>query len=318
MQREIGKTASYAGLTILLFLAPLFMGIYYIHLAILVLVYIILTSSLRTIYISGQISIGHAAFMGIGAYTSAILALRLGWTPWVTILLGGLAAMTAGFLIGFPFSRLRAIYFAMASLFFGLMITALVGVFPELTGHYSGLSGIPRLFGFSRIPYYYFFLVLTLLTLFVLYRIEHSRLGMTLKAIAQSHSAASSIGVNERSTRIRAVAIGSFFAGIVGGGYAHYTTYIGPGNFALTPSMYLLIYLLIGGKESFAGPIIGATVLVLIPYIMGGLKGFAPFFLAGILMMVTFLIPQGVVSLPNQTKSWIRKLRERRVLERAS
>jgi branched-chain amino acid transport system permease protein len=107
--------ASYAGLIILLFLAPLFMVSYYIHLAILVLMYIILTSSLRTIYISGQLSLGHAAFAGIGAYTSAILAMRLDWTPWGTILLGGLAAMIAGILIGFPFSRLRAIYFSMAS-----------------------------------------------------------------------------------------------------------------------------------------------------------------------------------------------------------
>ena len=200
-KREIGKMASYAGLIILLFLAPLFMGSYNVHLAILVLMYIILTSSLRTIYISGQLSLGHAAFTGIGAYTSAILAMRLGWTPWGTILLGGLAAMIAGILIGFPFSRLRAIYFTMASLFLGIMITSLIAVFPELTEGYTGLMNIPRLFAYSKTPYYYFFLVLTLLTLFVLYRIEHSRVGMTLKAVAQSHLAASSLGISESESQ---------------------------------------------------------------------------------------------------------------------
>ena len=317
-KREIGKMASYAGLIILLCLAPLFMGSYLIHLAILVLMYIILTSSLRTIYISGQLSLGHAAFVGIGAYTSAILAIRLGWTPWGTMLLGGLAAMIAGILIGFPFSRLRAIYFSMASLFLGIMVTALIAVFPKLTEGYTGLMNIPRLFGFPKEPYYYFFLVLTLVTLFILYRIEHSRVGMTLKAVAQSHLAASSIGISESRARILALAIGCFFAGIAGAGYAHYSTFIAPTDFALMPSIYLLVYLLVGGTGSFAGPVVGAIVLVLIPYMMGGFRGFAPFFLAGVLIIVIFLIPQGIVSLPNRTKSWIRKLHERRVSKSVS
>ena len=316
-KREIGKTASYAGLIILAFLAPLFMVDYYIHLAILVLMYIILTSSLRTIYISGQLSLGHAAFAGIGAYTSAMLAMRLDWTSWATILLGGLAAMVAGILIGFPFSRLRAIYFTMASLFLGIMITALISVFPELTGGYIGLMNIPRLFAYSKTPYYYFFLVLTLLTLFILYQIEHSRVGMTLKAVAQSHLAGSSIGISESRARIQALAIGCFFAGIAGAGYAHYTTFISPPDFAFLPSVYLLVYLLVGGTGSFAGPIVGAIVLVLIPYLMGQFKGFAPFFLAGTLIVVIFLIPQGIVSLPSRTKLWIRKLREWRASESA-
>ena len=312
------KMASYSGFIILLCLAPLFMGSYHIHLAILVLVYVILTSSLRTIYISGQLSLGHAAFVGIGAYISAILAMRLDWTPWVTILLGGLAAMVAGILIGLPFSRLRAMYFTMASLFLGIMITSLIAVFPELTQSYTGLMNIPRLFGFPKEPYYYFFLILTLVSLLVLYRIEHSRLGMTFKTVAQSHLAAASIGISETRTRIFALGIGCFFAGIAGAGYAHYSTLIAPTDFALMPSINLLVYLIVGGTGSFAGPIVGAIVLVLIPYLMGAFKGFAPFFLAGALIIVIFLIPQGLISLPSRTKSWIGKLREGRVSESAS
>jgi branched-chain amino acid transport system permease protein len=317
-KKKAVKMASYAFFIILLCLAPLFMGSYHIHLAILVLIYIILTSSLRTIYISGQLSLGHAAFVGIGAYTSAILAMRLDWMPWGTILLGGLAAMVAGILIGLPFSRLRAMYFTMASLFLGIMITSLIAVFPELTQSYTGLMSIPRLFGFPKEPYYYFFLVLALVTLLVLFRIEHSRVGMTFKAVAQSHLAAASIGISETRIRILALGIGCFFAGIAGAGYAHYSTFIAPTDFALMPSIYLLVYLIVGGTGSFAGPIVGAIVLVLIPYLMGGFKGFAPFFLAGALIIVIFLIPQGLISLPSRTKLWISKLREGRVSKSAS
>ena len=312
MRRERVRGFSIIGLVIFLFLAPLFVETYYIHLAVLVFVYIILTSSLRTLYISGQLSLGHAAFMGIGAYTSAILAKNLGWTPWTTMPMGGLAAMIIGVLIGFPFSRLRAIYFSMASLFFGIMVTSLVGLAPEVTGYYTGLPAIPRLFGYSKVPYYYFFLILTLFVLLVLYRIEHSRIGMTFKAVAQSHLAASSRGIDEAGARILALGIGGFFAGIAGAGYAHYATFIAPTTFSFMPSIFLVVYLLAGGTESFAGPIIGTFILYLIPYIMGALKGYAPFVLAGVLTVVLFLIPQGMVSLPDEIKLWVRKLREGR------
>ena len=303
-------TSTIIGLIIFLFTVPLFLESYYIHLAVLVLVYIIVTSSLRTLYISGQLSLGHAAFMGIGAYTSAILAKNFGWTPWGAMPIGGLAAMITGILIGFPFSRLRAIYFSMASLFLGLMITSLVGLAPELTGYSTGLMGIPRLFGFSRVPYYYFFLILTILTLLCLYRIEHSRIGMTFKAVAQSYLAASSRGISETGTRILALAIGSFFAGIAGAGYAHYIGFIAPSNFSFMQSIFLVVYLLAGGTGSFAGPIVGTLILYLIPYFMGGLEGYAPFVLAGVLTVVIVLIPQGMVSLPDKVKSWIRKIFE--------
>jgi branched-chain amino acid transport system permease protein len=225
--------------------------------------------------------------------------------------LGGFAAMLAALLIGYPFSRLRAIYFSMGSLFLGIMITALVGVAPKLTGHYTGLFGFPRLFGFSKVPYYYFFLTLTLLTLLFLYRIERTRIGMTLMAVAQSHLAASSTGIHEGAARILALAIGCFFAGIAGAGYAHYTAFISPPTFTLMPSIYLLIYLLVGGARRFAGPIVGATILFLIPHLMGGLKGYAPFVLAGVLIIVIFLLPEGIVSLPGKMVLWIKEMRDR-------
>lgn len=291
---------------------PLIVSTYYIHLAVLVFIYIMATSSLRILYISGQISLGHAGFMAIGAYTSAMLAKHLGWSPWCAMPAGAIVAMVCGILIGFPFSRLRVIYFSMASLFFGIMIMNMVGLAPDVTGSWSGLARIPRLFGPSRVPYYYTFLVLTLITLLVLYRIEHSRLGMTLKSVAQSHLAASSRGINEAGIRILALSIGAFFAGLAGGAYAHYETLISPATFGVMPSILLLVYLLAGGKGSFAGPILGTAILYLVPYIMGEFKGYAPYFQAGVIVAVIFLVPEGMTSLFKQIASWARERQKQR------
>lgn len=309
---------AYGILILVLFLLPAFLGAYYTHLAIIAFLYVILTSSLRTIYMTGQLSLGHAAFMGIGAYVSAILAKHLGWSPWCTIPIGALSSTAAALVVGFPFSRVRAIYFSMASLFFGALITALTGLFPNLTGYIGGLQSIPRLLGYAKTPYYYLYLILTLVSLLVLYRIEHSRVGMTFRCVAQSYLAASVRGIDEAGARIRVLCIGAFFAGLAGGCYAHYTTFISPSNFSILPSVFLVIYMLVGGTRSFAGPVLGAVILYFIPYAMGGLKEYAPFFLAGVLAVVVYLIPQGIVSLPDQIKSWIGKTVERRASRNAS
>lgn len=295
-------------LIIVLLAVPLVLEGYYLHLGAMVFLYILLTSSLRTIFISGQMSLGHAGFMAIGAYTSAILAIRLGWPLLCTMLLGACAAALVAGLIGFPFSRLRAIYFSMASLFFGIVVISSVGLAPELTGHYTGLYGIPRLFGYGKTPYYYFFLILSACALFILYRIENSRLGMTMKCVAQSHLAASSRGINEGGIRILALTIGAFFAGLAGGAYAHFSGFISPPTFGIMPNILLVVYLLVGGKDSFGGPVVGAALLYLIPFIMGGFKEFAPFIQAGILIAVLFLMPRGLIGLPRQVASVVEKI----------
>jgi branched-chain amino acid transport system permease protein len=316
IKRDKVKIAGYLPLLIIVALVPTFAGKYIVQLGVLILMYIVITSSLRTVYISGQISLGHAAFMGIGAYFSGVLAVKLGWSPWGTIWIGGLAATVVGIIIGFAFSRLRSIYFTMGSLFLGILISSVVAALTPLTGGYSGLSGIPRLFDLAVQPYYYFFLALAVLTLLFLYRVEHSRIGMNFKMVAQSEKAASSIGINDGNMRIFSLGLGCFFAGLAGAGYAHYVTYITPFNFALMPSFYLLIYLLVGGSGNLVGPIVGAFVLYLISTVFNVLMGYSPFLLAGVLVLVIFLLPQGLISLPQRIQTWISRLRERRMYER--
>jgi branched-chain amino acid transport system permease protein len=305
---QSSKLFAYGVLLVFLLLVPLVVkGTFYMHTFIVTMIFIIAASSLRTISLSGQISIAHAAFMGIGAYTSALLSKFLGWSPWVTILLGAFMAMGVAALVGYPFSRLRALYFSMLSLFFGMGIVALLGVFDRYTGGTAGLVGIPPLLGVSKVTYYYFFLALTIACLLVLYRFEHSRVGMTWTAIAESHMIASSVGINEIRLRVLSLTVGCFFAGLAGGSYAHYFTVMQIEKFSFLASMNLILYMLLGGMRSFAGPVIGTIILVIFPEFIRELKSFVPVIMGVIMMVVVFLMPDGIVGLIEQSRAWIKE-----------
>ena len=299
------KPAVLAGLVIIIAILPLFLSTsYMLHILILTFIYIVAAVSFRTISISGQFSIAHAAFMGVGAYVSALTALRLGWSPWFTMPLGGMAAMIIGMILGYPFSRLRTLYYAMGSLFFGVVIVNIITAGGALTGGYRGIAGIPPLFTGSRVPYYYLFMGLALLSIIALYRFEFSRIGMTLKAIAQSHLVASSVGINESWYRVLAVGVGCFFVGLIGAAYAHYSMMLAPSSFNLSVTLWIIMYVLIGGIDSFAGPIVGTFILVIFPEFFRDLKRCSPYISAGILIIVVCLMPQGLVGLPQIIKSW--------------
>ncbi len=311
-KKKVTKLSIYAGLTAIMFLLPV-MGLstYYIHVLIGIFIYMIGTASLRLTNISGQGSLGQAGFMCIGAYTSAILSKNLGWSPWLTMALATLLTFVIGFLVAIPFSRLRGIYFTMISLFFAMAVVALSQYFQNYTGGASGLARIPGLFDtFSKIPYYYFFLGLLVVCLLIMARLEFSRVGLTWKAVAQSYSVASSIGINEAGQRILCLAIGAFFAGLAGAGYAHYYQMMSTDVFSVTTSIYLFIYMMVGGVNSFAGPIIGTTVLIMIPTFFRDLNEYVPFIFATILLIVIYLMPEGLAGLPSLIGSRVKKRRQ--------
>jgi branched-chain amino acid transport system permease protein len=314
------KPAAYAGVVVFIALLPLFIrSPYMLHILILTFIYTIASVSLRTITISGQFPLAHAAFMGIGAYVAGLASKWLGWSPWINIPMGGLVAMAIGMLIGYPFARLRALYYAMGSLFFGIGVVAVIYSFVDWTGGYSGLTGIhPMLTTASKVSYYYFFLGLALASLIALYRFEFSRIGISLKAIAQSHLVASSVGINEVWYRVLALGVGCFFVGIAGASYAHYNLVLSCSSFNFLATLWLVMYVLIGGIDSFAGPIIGTFILVLIPEFFRDLKIYSPFISAVILIIVVYLMPHGLVSLPQMVRSWYLKRREGKSVARVS
>jgi ABC-type branched-subunit amino acid transport system permease subunit len=297
---KILKPAIYAGLVVVLALLPILnLSNYLLHILILTFIYIVATVSLRFVITSGQYPLAHGAFMAMGAYTSAVTSKLLGWPLWLTIPLGGIVAMLIGAFIAYPFARLRAFYYAMVSLFFGLGVIQLIIVLTKWTSGSGGLVNIPHLLPTaSKVPYYYFFLGFMVICLLALWRFEFSRIGVTLKAIAQSHMVASSVGISEVWYRVMALAIGCFFVGIAGAGYAHYNFTLSPTSFDMMASFWLFIYVLIGGVGNFAGPIVGTALLFIAPLILSSLKQYVPYISAAILMIVFYVMHDGLVSLP--------------------
>jgi branched-chain amino acid transport system permease protein len=131
-----------------------------------------------------------------------------------------------------------------------------------------------------------------------------------MKAIAQSHLVASSVGINEGWYRILIAGVGCFFVGLAGATYAHYNTVISPGTFNFMATLWLCMYVLIGGINSFAGPIIGTLILFLLPEAVRDLQEFSPYFSAFLLLIVLFFMPRGLVSLPGLVKTWYLKRRK--------
>ncbi len=277
---------------------------YTLHIFILTFFYVIVAVSLRTITTSGQFPLAHGAFMGVGAYVAGMASRWLGWSCWITIPSGALFTAALGILIGYPFSRLRTLYYAMGSLFFGLGVVQIIYALGDWTGGYSGFTGVHPIFTGSKVPYYYFSLGLAVVCSAALYRFEFSRIGQSLKAIHQSHEVASSVGINEGRYRIMVVGVGCFFAGLAGACYAHYNLVISAASFNLGATLGLFMCVLVGGIGSFAGPIIGTFILTLFPEFLRDLKTYSPLVSAAILLIAVYLFPQGLVGLPHVIRSW--------------
>jgi len=273
---------------------------YIIRIMVVTGVYIILTLSLNLVTgYAGQFCLGWAAFYGIGAYTSALLVLKLNWSFWLALPMGGIVAALFGILLGIPTMRLRDIYLAITTLGFGEIIRLILLNWNDLTRGAMGLPGIPgpSLFGVSldnNYFYYYFMVFLVLLTIGSIVRIIDSRLGRALIAIREDELAAKSMGIDTTRYKVIAFAIGAFFAGIAGSFYAHYTSFIDPQTFSFSESIVILSMVVLGGMGSIIGSIFGAVVLTLLPEMLRDIAEYR-MIIFGLIMMVVMLVrPQGI------------------------
>ena len=306
-QLNLKKGLPYGILLLIFLLLPLALNTsYWIGVLIMVLYKVVGSVSLRTISLSGTLTFAHGAFIALGAYCGGILAKSLALPPVVTILAGGLFAMVVSVITGLPFVRLKGMYYSMASMFMGVTVAYIIKAM-KITGGYHGLTRIPKLLQ-NDIACYYVFLAITVVLLIVLYRFEFSRIGTTLRALSQSQDVASSIGINATFYRLLAVGMGSFCAGIVGAAYGLYSTVLSPTNYDMTVSLWLLMYMLIGGEDYFIGPIIGAIIFVLIPELGRDLSAYAPFLTGACTLLVAYLLPGGLAGIP----ALIRKTRAKR------
>jgi branched-chain amino acid transport system permease protein len=317
---KLGKNWGYILLVVAVFVVPIFIrSDYYLHVLVLCAINIVLASSLRAIATSGQISLGHAGFMGIGAYTSALLTMKLGFPVYASMLLGGVAAMLLASIIAYPITRVRTVYFAMLTLFMGIVIELVISQWRSLTEGTTGLINIPTLANISifgqtidfnsKLPNLYFGLVFMFVVLLFLYGIDRSYIGTLFKAVSQDDSLASSTGINVAKYKALIFCIGCFIAGLAGSFYAHYISVLVPASFNIFISIYLTIYMIVGGTKRFGGAIIGAFVLTLVPELSRTLQEYQPFIFVAVLYLVVFLIPGGLVDLPRRAKLWITTLR---------
>jgi branched-chain amino acid transport system permease protein len=244
---------------------------YFLHILVIAGIYIILTLSLNLVVgYTGLASLGHIAFACVGAYTSSLLALNYGISPWIGLVIGACLASVLGLIVGFPSIRLKGDYLALATFGLGLIVYSISKNWVNLTRGPMGLPGIPKfsIFGFELQPVWsYLFLVgvFVALTAFIINRITDSPFGRVLKSIRGDEIASLSIGKNVSKYKLSVFVVGAFFAGIAGSLYAHYITFIDPSSFTAMESISVLLMVVFGGMGSIRGSFIGALALVIFP-----------------------------------------------------
>jgi len=281
---------------------------YLLHILIISGIYIILTLSLNLIVgYTGLPALGHIAFACVGAYTSSLLALNFGVSPWIGLLIGACLAALLGLIIGIPSIRLKGDYLAIATFGFGVIVYSVSKNWVELTRGPMGLPGIPKfsLFGFELQPvwtYLILVIVFVALTGFAINRIVHSPFGRILRSIRDDEIASLSIGTNVNKYKLIVFVIGAFFAGIAGSLYAHYITFIDPSSFTVMESIAVLLMVVFGGMGSIRGSFVGALALVIFPEMLRFLgmpsSVAAPLrqMIYGLLLIVLMLKrPQGII-----------------------
>lgn len=248
---------------------------------------------------AGQISLGHAAFFGIGAYCSGVLTVKLGFSILTAFLSGIILSTVLAMAISIPTLKLKGHYLAVATLGFGEIIYIAFNEFLQVTGGPSGLSGIP---GITLLGYAftggaaYFYLVWTIVILLLVFSLNliYSRFGRALRAIHGSDVAAAAMGLNVSWLKVQVFVLSAVYASIGGSLYAHFVTFISPPTFDLFVSVLLLMMVVIGGGGSLWGGLLGAGILTFLPEYLRVLKDFDVLAYGIILMVILLFMPEGL------------------------
>lgn len=300
---------------------------YFLHLFIIICIYAILAASLNlAVGYTGLLNLGHVAFYAVGAYTSALLALRFGAPFWVGLLAGGMIAALFGFLLSFPTLKLKGDYLALGTLGFSIIIESILKNWIALTRGPLGLPGIPKpvFFGvvFNQLWLYAILgLCVAMISFIILRLVAESPFGRVLEAVRDDEVAAKSLGKNTFRAKAYAFALSAFFAGVAGSLYAHYITFIDPTSFSISETILIFSMVLIGGTGSLWGSVLGAVILVLLPEplrflplpssVIGGMR---QSIYAVLLLLIILKRPQGILGEDtfhewwNTTKNRFRKV----------
>ena len=289
----------FIGLTILL-AAPLFLGKYKIFLLSLLAIYALVALGLNLLMgYTGQIAAGHAGFLAIGAYFTAIIGENLPWMPCpVSLLLAGIFTGAIGFLLGIPILRLKGFYIAMATIAFCVVVSEVILQWSSLTGGDDGFS-VPtaQIAGFafdSDYKLYYLIIPVTLMMTLLARNLVNGYIGRAFIALRESEIAAQTIGIDLARYKTIAFAISAFYTGVAGGLFAYLITYLSPDAFTIELSVDFIAMIVIGGMGSILGSIIGAVVLTGMQQVLAGLLDLQILIFGISLIVFMIFMPKGI------------------------
>jgi branched-chain amino acid transport system permease protein len=287
-----------AGLAVLVFCVPFVGGDYYAHIGILVFLNVTLVLGYRLLCLTGLYSFCHITFFGIGAYTSALLSSKLEYPVWICFIAAGIVAALFSMALIIPAARVRGVYFFLVSFGFLGVMESVFTHWTALTGGDAGVVVFAPIIGVgSQTQDYFVILAFAVITVLVMWRIERSRFGRELAPIGSAEGLAAVSGINVLRNRVLAFAIGAAFAGFAGSLFAHDAAFIAPGNFSMWGTIYILVWLVIGGPRKMWGPIVGAVAMTLIAEALRMSGILQALFYAGVLLVSVMAMPQGIVGL---------------------
>lgn len=262
---------------------------YYSGILVLAFINIILAVSLNLVVgFTGQLALGHAGFMAIGAYLSAYLS-KTYHLPFILVLvLGGLLASALALIVGIPTLKLKGDYFAITTLAFGEIIKGII-TNTDLIGGARGLSGIPRNTNFT------WAFIIMVLSVLVIYNIIHSSPGRAMISVRENEIAAEAMGINTFKYKLLAFIIAAFIAGVAGGLYAHYYTFIQPQSFTFMKSIEILTFVVFGGMGSLSGSVIATFILTALPEALRSLQDFKNIIYPIALIVLMIFRPEGLL-----------------------
>ena len=283
---------------------PYTFSMYQTTIMISALIYVMLGLGLNIVIgLAGLLDLGYVAFFAVGAYAYALLNLHFGMTFWMVLPLGGLLGAIMGIILGYPVLRLRGDYLAIVTLGFGEIIRLVLENWNAFSKGPSGIANIPKpgLFGFDLtfqqnfIYLYYIMVALVIFTIFVINRLQNSRIGRAWIALKDDEIACQAMGIDKAGTKLRAFALGATWAGMAGVVFAAKTTFINPASFTIWESVIILCTVVLGGMGSIAGVICGALMLILLPEYLRAVSEYRMIVFGTVLVLMMVFKPGGLI-----------------------
>lgn len=297
-------------------------SMYQTNIMISALIYVMLGLGLNIVIgLAGLLDLGYVAFFAVGAYAYALLNLHFGLTFWMVLPIGGVLGAIMGILLGYPVLRLRGDYLAIVTLGFGEIIRLILENWNEFSKGPSGIANIPKpnLFGLdltlqqTSVYLYYIIVALVIFTIFVINRLQDSRIGRAWIALKDDEIACQAMGIDKAATKLRAFSLGATWAGMAGVVFAAKTTFVNPASFTIWESVIILCTVVLGGMGSIAGVIAGALMLILLPEYLRAVSEYRMIVFGAVLVLMMVFKPGGLIE--NVRKTYHYKGHEHTIAE---